>query len=169
MINGILCDIYISTLCKIKTNHFCFEQCAVTVKALGLLHCVEVVFSFGIDRSFSFSPKCEKHCNQCLFLVRHACWWQLLWALPTHMSFTVTISPTVLLFCLFCHIAHPQPCLFSSLCPFTPNFMHTHYICLNSFQVSTIWCSDILSTKLTSVQRDCTAEILQAKEFILAN
>lgn len=106
---GNLQYVYISTLWNIKTNHFCFEQCAVTIKALGSLHCAEVVFSFGIDRSFSFSPKCEKHCNQCLFLERHACWWQLLWALPTHTSFTVTISPTVLLFCLFCHLVHPPP------------------------------------------------------------
>ncbi len=49
---------------------------------------------------------------------RHACWWQLLWALPTHTSFTVTISPTVLLFCLFCHLLHPKP-FFSS-----PPYVH---------------------------------------------
>lgn len=63
----------------------------------------------------------------------------------------------------------PHPFLFSSLCPFTPYFMHTHYICSNSFQVSVIWCSDISSIKITSVRRDSTGEILQAEEFILAN
>jgi len=135
-----------------KTNNFCFEQCAATVKALGSLHCVEVVFSFGIDRSFSFSPKCEKHCNQCLFkkdmLVGDSCYghYQLtchlqLPSLPLCGSFACSTTSCT-----------PNPFFFSSLCPFTPYFMHTHYICSNSFQVSVIWCSDISSRRKRSVR-----------------
>lgn len=78
-------------------------------------------------------------------------------SLPLHCSFACSATSYT-----------PHPFL-SSSCPFTPLFMHTHFICSNTFQVSTIWCSDILSTKLTSARWDSTGEILQAEEFILAN
>lgn len=47
--------------------------------------------------------------------------------------------------------------------------LSTKRICSNSFQVSMIWRSDILSMKLTSARRDFTGKVLQEEEFFLGN
>lgn len=90
---------YFNTLHHKIKSFFSFELCAVTVKALGSLHCMEVVFSFGIDRSFSFSPKMRKTLQPVHLLIKDmlagdSCYGQYqitchsqLPSLPLHCSF----------------------------------------------------------------------------------